>query len=151
MPLLPPGAYGTLGVTHDHPLLGVEYSSETRKFEVHLAGAYVLGQDEGGPQQEYTDVRVRVEDWQDAKFEAHGAQPCTAAEDTAAVPVGPFDPRTERLAEVDDLDLTPDVRLSGWLVFAPHEFMRWYTITFEGAAVTVTYTQVRPLDAARSG
>jgi|GEM_PF-3101658 len=151
MPVLPPSRYDTLGVTHDHPLLDVKYSPEMRVFEVHLDGAYVLGENADSPECEYTDVRVRVEGWQDATFEASSAQRLTTEDDLLNPQDVPFDLSIERLAEVYDLDLTPDVRMSGWLVFAPEEVMRWYTITFEGAVVTVTYAQVNLLGARRSG
>jgi len=148
VPLLLPEAYGTLGVTHDHPLLGALFTPETRVFELHFEGAYVLSEGACGLQHEYTDVRVRVAGWRDARFEAEAAQPFASGVDSAALPLLPFDPRIERIAEVYELDLTPNVRLSGWLVFAPHESMRWYTITFEGASVMVTYAQTSPLEEA---
>ncbi|GGK24453.1 hypothetical protein GCM10008955_17560 [Deinococcus malanensis] len=147
MPVLPAEAYDTLGVTHDHDLLGVTFDPTARRFGLHFEGAYLLdGAD--WPEREYVDVRVTVEAWQEASFAAQVAQPLEKGPDPSTLPMMPFDPREHRLREVLECDLTPDVALTGWLEEQRGELFRWFCITFRSARVTVSYDRIAPISRA---
>lgn len=144
MPVLPPEAYGTLGITHDHALLGVTFDPDARQFGLQFEGAYLLrGAD--WPEREYVDVRVNLEAWREASFEAQVARPFEEGLDPTTLPLRPFDPRKDRVREVLELDLVPDVVITGWLKTQEEAFFRWFRLTFRDAQITVTYDRTVPL------
>jgi len=144
MLVLPPEAYSTLGVTHDHPLLQVTFDPTARHFGLHFAGAYLLN-DAQWPAHEYVNVHVAVDAWRDASFTAQVALPSEAGVDPGTLSMRPFDPREHQLREVVDFDLFPDVRLTGWLAEQRGEAFRWFQVSFSEAQITVTYEQVAAL------
>jgi hypothetical protein len=135
MPLLPPDAWATLGVTHDHRLLETTFDPQGKHFELHFEGAYVVN---GAhfPEHMFVDVRIRVEERREAIFEASVTQDLV---DPSPSSLAPFNPNVDRLIEVDELDLVPEVRVSGLLEVPPHQNMRWYTVTFQGSRISVHY------------
>ncbi|WP_145975525.1 hypothetical protein [Deinococcus gobiensis] len=142
LPVLQPEAYTTLGVTHDHPLLGVSFDPDARRFELHLEGAYLIHCPEG-PEREYRDVRITVEAWQAASLEAQIPPPTEEGGTSDVLWMVPFDPRKEPIREIMEFDLAQNVLLGGLL---ETESFRWFQISFCGAQVTVTYSQIALLN-----